>query len=73
MKNKELKEFIHNNVYQNPSNGYVLTPSGLVFQSIKKLPRTVFKSNSTHFSTLYVKVALGCSKLWKNYTKMATP
>jgi len=49
MKNKELKEFIHNNVYQNPSNGYVLTPSGLVFQSIKKLPRTVFKSNSTTF------------------------
>jgi hypothetical protein len=49
MKNKELKEFIHNNVYQNPSNGYVLTPSRFAFHSIKKLPKAVFESNSTTF------------------------
>lgn len=49
MKNKELKDFIHNNVYQNTSTGYVLTPSELAFEMIQTLPKSVFKSESTTF------------------------
>jgi hypothetical protein len=49
MKNKELKEFIYKNVYQNASNGYVLTPSELAFEMISTLPHSVFKSDQTTF------------------------
>lgn len=49
MKNKELKEFIYNNVYQNASNGYVLTPSELAFEMISTLPQSVFQSDKTTF------------------------
>jgi hypothetical protein len=49
MKNKELKDFIHNNVYQNTSTGYVLTPSELAFEIIQTLPKSIFKSESTTF------------------------
>jgi hypothetical protein len=49
MKNKELKEFIHNNVYQNTSTGYVLTPSELAVEMIQTLPKSVFKSDSSTF------------------------
>lgn len=49
MKNKELKDFVYNNVYQNSTNGYVLTPSELAFEMISKLPESVFESGSTTF------------------------
>ena len=49
MKNKELKDFVYNNVYQNTTNGYVLTPSELAFEMISKLPESVFESGSTTF------------------------
>lgn len=49
MKNKELKDFIYNNVYQNASNGYVLTPSELALEMISTLPDSVFKSQTTTF------------------------
>ena len=49
MKNKELKEFIYKNVYQNSSNGYVLTPSELAFEMVSTLPQSVFKSENTTF------------------------
>jgi len=49
MKNKELKEFIHNNVYQNASDGYILTPSELAFEMIRKLEKAVYVSDSTTF------------------------
>lgn len=49
MKNKELKEFVYNNVYQNTANGYVLTPSELAFEMVSKLPESVFESESTTF------------------------
>ncbi len=49
MKNKETKEFIYKNVYQNASNGYVLTPSELAFEMISTLPHSVFKSETTTF------------------------
>jgi type I restriction-modification system DNA methylase subunit len=49
MKNKELKDFVYNNVYQNATNGYVLTPSELAFEMISKLPESVFDSGSTTF------------------------
>jgi hypothetical protein len=49
MKNKELKDFVYNNVYQNTTNGYVLTPSELAFEMISKLPESVFDSGSTTF------------------------
>jgi len=49
MKNREIKETIYKNVYQNPSDGYVLTPSELAFEMISTLPNEVFKSHSTTF------------------------
>ena len=49
MKNKELKEFIYNNVYQNASTGYVLTPSELAYEMISTLPEDVFISETTTF------------------------
>lgn len=49
MKNGELKEFIYKNVYQNASNGYVLTPSELAFEMISTLPNSVFESDKTTF------------------------
>jgi hypothetical protein len=49
MKNKELKEFVYNNVYQNTTNGYVLTPSELAFEMVSKLPESAFESESTTF------------------------
>jgi site-specific DNA-methyltransferase (adenine-specific) len=49
MKNKELKDFVYNNVYQNASNGYVITPSELAFEMISKLPCSVFESETTTF------------------------
>ena len=49
MKNKELKDFIYRNVYQNTSTGYVLTPSELAFEMVQTLPKTIFKSDSTTF------------------------
>lgn len=49
MKNKDLKDFIYRNVYQNASTGYVLTPSELAFEMMQTLPKSVFKSESTTF------------------------
>lgn len=49
MKNKEKKEVIYNNSYQNESVGYVLTPSGLANEMISTLPVEVFESDSTTF------------------------
>ena len=49
MKNKELKDFVYRNVYQNASNGYVLTPSELAFEMVSTLPQSVFKSDNTTF------------------------
>jgi hypothetical protein len=49
MKNSEIKRVVYNNVYQNTSNGYVLTPSELAFEMISTLPDSVFKSDSTTF------------------------
>ena len=49
MKNKELKVFIYNNVYQNSSTGYVLTPSELAFEMVSTLPQSVFQSDKTTF------------------------
>lgn len=49
MKNKELKDFVYNNVYQNSADGYVLTPSALAFEMISTLPELVFESSETKF------------------------
>ena len=49
MKNKEIKDTIYRNVYQNTSEGYVLTPSELAFEMVSTLPESVFKSDSTTF------------------------
>jgi hypothetical protein len=49
MKNSEIKKVVYNNVYQNTSNGYVLTPSELAFEMVSTLPDSVFKSDSTTF------------------------
>jgi len=49
MKNRELKETIYRNVYQNASEGYVLTPSELAFEMISTLPKSVFESETTTF------------------------
>lgn len=49
MKNKDIKDFIHRNVYQNASTGYVLSPSELAFEMIDKLPDHVFKSETDTF------------------------
>jgi hypothetical protein len=49
MRNKELKDFIYKNVYQNTSTGYVLTPSELAYEMISTLPESVFKSETTTF------------------------
>lgn len=49
MKNKELKETIYRNVYQNASEGYVLTPSELAFEMVSTLPNDVFVSSDTTF------------------------
>jgi hypothetical protein len=49
MKNSEIKRVVYNNVYQNTSNGYVLTPSELAFEMVSTLPNDVFKSEKTTF------------------------
>lgn len=49
MKNKELKDLIYNNIYQNASEGYVLTPSELAFEMVSTLPNDVFVSSDTTF------------------------
>lgn len=49
MKNKEIKDFIHKNVYQNTSSGYVLTPSELAYDMVSTLSSDVFKSETTTF------------------------
>ena len=49
MKNKEIKETVYKNVYQNASEGYVLTPSELAFEMVSTLPNEVFESDSTTF------------------------
>jgi hypothetical protein len=49
MKNRELKELIYNNIYQNASEGYVLTPSELAFEMVSTLPNDVFVSSDTTF------------------------
>lgn len=49
MKNKELKDFVYNNVYQNSANGYVLTPSELAFEMTQTLPELVFDSDNKTF------------------------
>jgi hypothetical protein len=49
MRNKEIKDIVYSNVYQNASTGYVLTPSELAFEMISTLPESVFKSESTTF------------------------
>lgn len=49
MKNKEQKEFTYNNVYQNASTGYVLTPSELAYEMISTLPEDVFISETSTF------------------------
>jgi hypothetical protein len=49
MKNKELKEFVYRNVYQNANNGYVLTPSELASEMVDTLPIDVFESDSKTF------------------------
>lgn len=49
MKNKEIKQDIYENVYQNPSEGYVLTPPELGFEMVSTLPDDVFVSSDTTF------------------------
>jgi hypothetical protein len=49
MRNKEIKDIVYSNVYQNASTGYVLTPSELSFEMISILPNSVFESDSTTF------------------------
>ena len=49
MRNLELKQFVYNNVYQNSSNGYVLTPSELASEMVSTLPESVFDSDKTTF------------------------
>lgn len=49
MRNKELKEVIYNNIYQNASEGYVLTPSELACEMVSTLPNEVFSSDKTTF------------------------
>ena len=49
MRNKELKEVIYNNIYQNASEGYVLTPSELACEMLSTLPNEVFSSDKTTF------------------------
>jgi hypothetical protein len=49
MKNKELKDFIYKNVYQNTSSGYVLTPSELAYDMVSTLPSDTTKSETTTF------------------------
>jgi hypothetical protein len=49
MRNKEIKETVYKNVYQNASEGYVLTPSELAFEMVSTLPNDVFESESTTF------------------------
>jgi hypothetical protein len=49
MKNKDIKDTIYKNVYQNSSNGYVLTPSELAFEMVSTLPNSVFQSETTTF------------------------
>ena len=49
MKNREIKETVYKNVYQNASEGYVLTPSELAFEMVSTLPNEVFESDSTTF------------------------
>jgi len=49
VKNKEIKETVYKNVYQNASEGYVLTPSELAFEMVSTLPNEVFESHSTTF------------------------
>jgi hypothetical protein len=49
MRNKDLKDIVYKNVYQNSSLGYVLTPSELAYEMVSKIPNEVFKSDSTTF------------------------
>ncbi len=49
MRNRELKEFVYRNVYQNASNGYVLTQSELAFEMVSTLPQDLFESETTTF------------------------
>lgn len=49
MRNSQLKDFVFKNVYQNASNGYVLTPSALASEMVSTLPDSVFESDSTTF------------------------
>lgn len=49
MKNKELKDHVYGNVYQNSTDGYVLTPSALAFEMISTLPDSVFESDKNTF------------------------
>ena len=49
MRNKEIKDIVYSNVYQNASTGYVLTPSELASEMVSTLPNSVFESDSTNF------------------------
>jgi site-specific DNA-methyltransferase (adenine-specific) len=49
MRNKEIKDNVYGNVYQNTSNGYVLTPSELASEMVDTLPQEVFDSETTTF------------------------
>ena len=49
MRNKEIKNIVYSNVYQNASTGYVLTPSELAFEMISTMSNSVFESDSTTF------------------------
>lgn len=49
MRYGEYKQHINENVYQNASTGYVLTPSELANEMVSKLPDSVFESETTTF------------------------
>lgn len=49
MRYGEYKQHINENVYQNASTGYVLTPSELAYEMVSTLPDSVFESDSTTF------------------------
>jgi hypothetical protein len=49
MRYGEYKQHINENVYQNATTGYVLTPSELAYEMVSTLPDSVFESDNTTF------------------------
>lgn len=49
MRYEEFKKHIYDNVYQNSSNGYVMTKSELANEMVAKIPYSVIQSSSSTF------------------------